>query len=334
MVHLSASINPSPLFQIRLEQDTLTMRGLQSESVGCVLRGQLVLVITEPTKFKEIKLTFQGKSKLAWADGVGSGQYYLNEERILFQHDWIFLPAKKQCTVLAPDNYHWDFELILPGTLPETIDRCELGKLGYKLKAVAERPAFALNLHSERKVTLQRSLLPSSFEYSQNSMVANTWTGKVDYEISVDSKVFVFGEKVTVSINLIPIHEGLKVHNLLCTLKEYATSTVGTSKKTVSKILRVHRENHFPCEGNSWNYSFEMFIPPFSACLCDSQNDIIKIKHKLKFFIMFANQGSASFSELIADIPIIISPNNDSIISSLIPAPLADKLPPTYDAYF
>ncbi|CAG8554108.1 12359_t:CDS:2, partial [Funneliformis mosseae] len=316
MVHLSA---PSPLFQIRLEQDTLTMRGLQSESVGCVLRGQLVLVITEPTKFKEIKLTFQGKSKLAWTDGVGSSQYYLNEERVLFQHDWVFLPAKKQHTVLAPDNYHWDFELILPGTLPETIDKCELGKLSYKLKAVAERPAFALNLHSERKVTLQRSLLPSSFEYALNSVVANTWTNKVDYEISVDSKVFVFGDKVPITVNLKPIHQGLKVHYLLCTLKEYATCAVGTSKKTVSKILRVHRENNFPCEGDTWSHSFDMFVPT-SACLCDSQNEIIKIKHKLKFFIMFANQE-------LNKLPSYRS------ISSLIPAPLADSLPPTYDAF-
>jgi hypothetical protein len=65
MVHFT----PSPLFQIRLENDTLTMRGSQTESVGCVLRGQLVLVITEQTKFKEIKLSFQGKSKVGWVDG-------------------------------------------------------------------------------------------------------------------------------------------------------------------------------------------------------------------------------------------------------------------------
>jgi hypothetical protein len=65
MVHFTSS----PLFQIRLENDTLIMNGSKTESVGCVLRGQLVLVITEPTKFKEIKLTFQGRSKVGWADG-------------------------------------------------------------------------------------------------------------------------------------------------------------------------------------------------------------------------------------------------------------------------
>jgi hypothetical protein len=58
------------LFQILLESDSLMLRGSQTESVGCVLRGQLVLVVTKETKFKEIILTFQGKgkSKVGWAD--------------------------------------------------------------------------------------------------------------------------------------------------------------------------------------------------------------------------------------------------------------------------
>src|SRR5436305_10150880 len=101
MVHLTSS--PLPLFQIRLQDNTLTMRGSQTESVGCVLRGQLVLAITEPTKFKEIKLTFQGKSKIEWE------QNFHKEERILYQHDWTFLPTRKKYHVLKPDNYHWDF---------------------------------------------------------------------------------------------------------------------------------------------------------------------------------------------------------------------------------
>jgi hypothetical protein len=66
MVHFKST----PLFQIRLDEDTLIMRGSKTESVGCVLRGQLVLVITEQTKFKEIRLTFQGKSKISWVDGI------------------------------------------------------------------------------------------------------------------------------------------------------------------------------------------------------------------------------------------------------------------------
>ena len=65
MVH-ALSIKPYTIFQIRLENDALTMRGTPQESVGCVLRGQLVLALTETTKVKEIKLVFEGKSKVTW----------------------------------------------------------------------------------------------------------------------------------------------------------------------------------------------------------------------------------------------------------------------------
>src|SRR5437764_14982906 len=106
MVHFT----PSPLFQIRLQDDALIIHGSQTESVGCVLRGQLVLAITEPTKFKEIRLTFQGISKVGWIISTGPGQYFHDEERILYQHDWSFLSAEDQYHVLKPDNYHWDFE--------------------------------------------------------------------------------------------------------------------------------------------------------------------------------------------------------------------------------
>ena len=68
MVHTLA-INPSPLFQIRLEHDLLTMHGSQAESAGCFLRGQLVLALTESIKVREIRLTFKGKSRVSWTDG-------------------------------------------------------------------------------------------------------------------------------------------------------------------------------------------------------------------------------------------------------------------------
>ncbi|CAG8771785.1 10495_t:CDS:2, partial [Acaulospora morrowiae] len=88
--------NPLPLFQIRLENDDLTMSGSQSESVGCILRGQLVLAITEPVKVKVIKLTFQGKSKISVKKESDTNVTDYCEERILYQHDWVFLSAQNK----------------------------------------------------------------------------------------------------------------------------------------------------------------------------------------------------------------------------------------------
>src|SRR3954452_6112360 len=266
-----------PLFQIRLQENTLTMRGSQTESVGCVLRGQLVLAITEPTKFNEIKLTFQGKSKVRWVNVKGNH----NDERILHHHDWTFLQAKNKYHVLKPDNYHWDFELILPGTLPETIEGCQHGSVKYTLKAVAKRHAVAVNLYTQREVTLLRGLLPSSLEYLQSAVTINT-TSNIEYEFSTNSTAFSLGDKISIMINLRSA-DNLKVQHILCKFKEYVTYTIGTVQKTDSKTIRVVNEIVCSRRADSWNHIIEIPLPNSpSHCLYDSQNDIISIKHMLK----------------------------------------------------
>ncbi len=60
----------APLFKIQLAQDKLIMQGSQSESVGCILCGQLILTLTKPIKLREIRMIFQGKSKVAWTESI------------------------------------------------------------------------------------------------------------------------------------------------------------------------------------------------------------------------------------------------------------------------
>ncbi|CAG8433400.1 8117_t:CDS:2 [Ambispora gerdemannii] len=398
MVHSISSIkiNPSPLFQIRLEQDTLTMRGSPSESVGCVLRGQLVLALTEPIKIREIRMIFRGKSKVNWTDGVGAGQTYHAEERIFYQHEWTFLPAKKNYHVLIPKNYYWDFELILPGALPETVEGCEHGYVHYKLKAVAERHKFALNLNTQRVLRVLRCPLPASLDCTQSLVIANTWNDKVEYEIVVASRAYTLGEKIPIDITLKPLQKHLVVKRFMCSLKEYVTYHIGQHTKKSSRVVRMGRDEEFPNEcSDSWTTT-ELLPIPASSPLCqyDTQNEIIRVKHKLKFTLLFMSKDTELLSELSVSMNIIITPvsiNGDAMIlpayddhyldtemrdchpsiippshspsfgpselaaghkfpefddlelmklptyrsiTALIPAPVHDSLPPTYDACY
>src|ERR1043165_2691245 len=62
------------------------------------------------------------------------------KKRIFYRHDWIFLKAEKDYHVLGPNNYTWDFEFVLPGTLPETIEHPQIQSyIKYNLKATVER---------------------------------------------------------------------------------------------------------------------------------------------------------------------------------------------------
>ncbi|CAG8488552.1 5168_t:CDS:2 [Diversispora eburnea] len=47
-----------------------------------------------------------------------------NEKRILNKHNWVFFAAQEKYHVLQPGNYCWKLELVLPGTLIETIEQC------------------------------------------------------------------------------------------------------------------------------------------------------------------------------------------------------------------
>lgn len=254
---------------------------------------------------------------------MGKGQYHHSEEKIIFQHDWVFLPAGKQCHVLNPDNYHWDFELVLPGTLPESIEGCPHGNLRYSLKAVAERNTFALNLRTKRFITITRSILPSSMEYLHAVVMSNTWADKVEYEFSAGAKIFCLGDKVPISVNLRSIDPDLKVRDIICIFKEYATYSIGTSQKTDVKEVKSISYRNFSTDVDTWDFSMDLSLPnDLSHCLYDSQNDVIRVRHKLKFFVILFNQKTKMNYELRASLPIIITFNNDIL-----------NLPPYNEAY-
>jgi hypothetical protein len=212
---------------------------------------------------------------------------------------------------LKPDNYHWEFELILPGILPETIEGCQHGSVKYTLKAVAERHTFALNLHTQRKVTLVRNLLSDSLEYCQGAIIANNWKNKIDYEFSIDSKVFSLGDKIPIRIKLRSIEEDFKVQEIICVFKEYVTYTAGANHKTDSKVIKIANENNFSRDVNSWYHLMEISIPNDPIyCLYDSQNDVICVNHKLKFYIIFVDKIHSQRCELRAVLTVMITPGS------------------------
>jgi hypothetical protein len=214
--------------------------------------------------------------------------------------------------LLKPDNYHWDFELVLPGTLPETIEKCNHGSIRYTLKAVAERHTFAPNLHTRRKVTLIRSLLPTSLEYLQTAVVTSNLNNIFEYEVSTNSRVFCLGDTIPVKIKLSSLNENVKIQSILCIFDEHVTYTIGTNQKVDSRIIDDFNLSNFSSELYSWNRLMELSIPDNPThCHYDSQNDTIRIDHLLKFYITL-EKHNGSLHESLAILPIIITPISPS----------------------
>jgi hypothetical protein len=54
--------------KIHVENDTLVLRGNPEESVGCVLRGCLVLQVKENIKVKSITMNLTGKMRVQFSE--------------------------------------------------------------------------------------------------------------------------------------------------------------------------------------------------------------------------------------------------------------------------
>lgn len=80
LLKLSSILPPSSTnLQINLIEPILYFRGDTEESVGCFLRGNLILNLPKPTKIRKIEMKFVGKMKTFWPEGKNYyGNYYYN----------------------------------------------------------------------------------------------------------------------------------------------------------------------------------------------------------------------------------------------------------------
>ncbi|KAI9486917.1 MAG: hypothetical protein EXX96DRAFT_517266 [Benjaminiella poitrasii] len=301
-------------FHINTETDHIILHGNIDESAGVMLRGSVVLNCHETTKVRSITLKFIGKAKVDWTEGLGSHQRHYKEEKTLIKHEWSFLRPNRKTYHLPVGHYKWDFELPLPGDLPESVDH-ELGQVYYRLKAVVDRPTFSMNYNDRKQLRVSRVLLPSSLELTQSMVISNVWIDKLSYDISVPSKVFSMGSLIPVTFALVPIAPDLQVKSVTCVLKEYTTLSAEDHSKMEGKVIKHLRDEHFNLGPDPWTKTELLPVPDYTShlVLTDSVCDLIKIKHKLKFIVSLIN-ADGHISELRAAIPIVIaeiSPEED-----------------------
>ncbi|CAO3623902.1 unnamed protein product [Cunninghamella blakesleeana] len=223
------------------------------------------------------------------------------------------MPHTKKSYHLSEGHYKWDFELPLPGDLPETVDH-ELGQVYYRLKAVAERPTFSINYTDKRSVKVTRMMSPTSLELVQSMIISNVWADKLGYEISTPTKCYTMGHTVPITFELRPIAPELQVKSITCMLKEYLTLTAAENNhsKTESKVVKLVRDDQFYQnviqQDGVYKKTIGLGIPDEDSQLLmvDTQNDLIRIKHKIKFTVTLIN-GDGHMSELRAAIPIVLA---------------------------
>lgn len=82
---------------IQMAEPILFLQGLDgSENArrAAMLRGSMVLRVTKPTKIKAVTLTFRGRARTEWPEGIPPKKSEYCEEKEIMQHTWPFFNAQ------------------------------------------------------------------------------------------------------------------------------------------------------------------------------------------------------------------------------------------------
>ncbi|OKL56332.1 putative HECT-type ubiquitin ligase-interacting protein creD [Talaromyces atroroseus] len=315
-------------FEIRLDDQYVVFRGGEHEAASAHLRGTLVLCLSEPLTIKHLKLTLTGMSRVCWhlpASATAGGRKPY-KEKVFFEKEWKFRDAGKGKTETLPaDNYEFPFDVILEGSLPESVEGLHDTWVTYRFKAEIGRK-YARDIIIRKPVRIVRTLDPSALELAHAMSVENIWPNKIEYSISTPTKAVIFGASVRIDFRLVPLLKGLKIGCITSQLIETHELTMNpddpVSVHNTYKSTRTIKTDDYELneeeqleildetvEGFQFSRSLEL-PQSLSRCLQDADVKGIKIRHKLKFRIQLHNPDGHT-SELRATLPVsvLISPN-------------------------
>ena len=147
----------------------MVFRGDASEASGQTLKGKVVLCLVEAIQVKRVHLTLKGSYKIGLPPVVNGHTRYMTRE-ITFHQDTLNLIGSSTLDgseKLAAGNYEWDFEFVLEGSLPESVEGIPTSWSIYRLKAAIEtKGKYAKDVFARRHVRVVRTLGPSALDMS------------------------------------------------------------------------------------------------------------------------------------------------------------------------
>ncbi|KAL0075704.1 hypothetical protein F4703DRAFT_1886954 [Phycomyces blakesleeanus] len=214
----------------------------------------------------------------------------------------MFLAPSKHPHTFMPGVYTYQFELILPGTLAETLDLPST-TIHYKLKAMAERPGFTTNLVAKQKMGVVRHL-PPSIHMHYPIRAVESWAGRLQIEVILPRRHYERGEGIDIELSVHILPEELRIRNLSCALKEYLTIFTSSKKKTKTRLTGFVRDDNFPAD--EYVTKLEHFCIP-QHTQWNTNNALFHIRHKIQFIISLIDRYG-HVAEMRTSLPIVIVP--------------------------
>ena len=101
----------------------------------------------------------------SWYQPSGSGASSIKYEEEFLRHTWDFhTSGKRSSETLPAGNYEYPFDMILPGSTPESVEGLTETWLVYRMKATIERGMLQQNSVARKQVRVIRTLDTGALE--------------------------------------------------------------------------------------------------------------------------------------------------------------------------
>ncbi|KIN01286.1 hypothetical protein OIDMADRAFT_123732 [Oidiodendron maius Zn] len=298
------------LFEIRLDSEVIILRGVESEAASQLLKGVVVLCLPAALKVEDVHLRMTGHLKLGWTDqrptASGLSTHRVDKSIEIFNHLWPpFVSAggsgsSSKGVMLPSGNYEWPFELVVNGSMAESIEGLADSHITYKLKATVARGKLVYDLHAYKPLRIVRTLDPAALELAHAMTVENIWPNKIEYQLVIPQKAIVFGTSIPLEMRFTSLLKGLKIGQIKCVLFESQEFTLpGTTASSADKYhkhtravqaweFELNDEEHYQDildENGQDGYYMQKSLPlpkKLSKCLQDAEACGIKIRHRLR----------------------------------------------------
>ncbi|RKF62453.1 HECT-type ubiquitin ligase-interacting protein creD [Erysiphe neolycopersici] len=325
--------NPASFFEIRLTKDVIVLYGEPREAPSQLVTGVLMLCLYQTIKVEEIYLRMSGHLKISGLPDKkqnfeSENKVHIERQSEIFSHRWApFVgshgsESSSKGTIMHAGNYEWPFELIIPGSIAESVQGLRETYIVYNLKAKVARGKLAHDLVTWKPLRIIRTMESADADLSQPMIVENVWPNKVEYSVMVPQKTIIFGTAVEVQMRFTVLLKGLRIGEIRCHIMEIVELSSGLSTRSETEKCRKHERRiaSSTFHMNDANYHEVLLdngqdghvliekIPlpkTLSECLQDCDVYGIKVRHRVKLFITLHNPDG-HVSELRATIPITI----------------------------
>ncbi|CAO3628944.1 unnamed protein product [Mucor hiemalis] len=283
------------------------------ETEGCVLSGELILIVLRPTKIKSLQTKFIGEIGVNFkttnslgvptADGIESrllcrkAKMHIGEGRSM---------DNTRTTSFENGTYRFPFEFYVPGSLPHSFQG-KHGFIKYELGAFAMRPKMNSDIHVSHPIILRRCLMNSMdpIAPASQSVVGQMHSDILSYSATAPSMVYCEGGLLTMDLNTqLKNPDKYSVVMVTCGLQErthYRTtgirSLTNQRKQYLDKSYPLGCSTFYPSEHEKYNptdlHNYNAIFRLCPRVKTDTRSPLIDVYHSLVIKISIKENESA-----------------------------------------